>query len=71
MTNSVDSVGPGAEQGSVRTEIPFNDGVVLEIYHIGSQATETEVKWERRIEERYFGASSVYLDHAHMSGSGR
>ena len=71
MTNSVDSLGPGAEPGSVRTEIPFNDGGVLEIYHIGNQATETEVEWERRIEERYFWASCVYLDHAHMSGSGR
>jgi hypothetical protein len=28
--------------GIVRTEIPFNDRGILEVYHLGRQATETE-----------------------------
>jgi hypothetical protein len=44
-TSSTDGPGPQARPGNVLTEILFDDGGILEIYHIGRQVSETVIDW--------------------------
>jgi hypothetical protein len=44
--SSMDCLGPSrAGPGSERTEILFNDGGIVEIYHLDKQANEADFGW--------------------------
>jgi hypothetical protein len=53
---------------NTRTEIPFNDGGIVEIYHVDRQETETvtEVGWGRNRGNIFGkGALGVYVYRRH------
>ena len=59
---------PRAVPGNTRTEIPFNDGGIVEIYHVDRQETETvtEVGWGRDRGNIFGkGALGVYVYRRH------